>query len=343
MGYNHILILHTDNGSFYKTKYLIDIVLALRECGYKVYLMTTTCSIKYINDVPIKLILPWFPKTLFGYYRKEMSIIRSIILAIYASWYPPKKEPTYVICDGSLLTIPILKHYGFHVCYLNYMVSFTNLMTKITDVKYSPFQISLLRKADHIIVPSRQCKLYLNDLSIENETVLMPCCDRNLYAFTPCTTLSTIGLKSVPYIFTVFGEYKKQSNFHLVLEAFKDLRCMLDEEKYFSKTRLIFIGHCVTEEEKVELELLQFLINSCEKGIAGKIIICDINDFRKVKTYLRHSLAFLDITENTLFNIMIIRAQSMGKLWVNLRHTNILSRAGVRHYGTHYIIKIETK
>lgn len=313
MGYSHLLVLHTDNGSFHKTKYVIDIVLALRQSGYKVYLMTTSCTVQYINEVPIKVILAWFPRTIFGYCRKEMTIMRSIILAIYASWYPPKKEPTYVICDGSLFTIPILKYYGFYVTFVNYMVSFHHLMTKHSSIKPTPLQLSLLQRADEIIVPSRQCKLCLSHYEIHKGTVIMPCFNRNLYAYTNFVPIPEPKLVSIPYMFTVFGEFKKSSNFSMVIEAFKDLKFMLDDEKYFSKTRLVFVGRTDTLEEKEEYERVKNVLNNAEEEIAGKIFLFDVSDFGRIKTFLRESIALLDITENTLFNIMVIRAQSLGK------------------------------
>lgn len=311
MAYTHVIVLHTDNGSFHKTKYIIDLILALRHSGYKVYFLTTTRSIKYINDVPIKTVIDWLPRTIFGYFRSQLIILRSVILATYVCLFPPKGKPSYVICDGSSAIIPILKYFGFRVAFVNYMVSFHRLITKMSDVRLSLLSMKLLKKADDVIVPSNQCKVMLEILNCKNVTVLMPPFEQNLYAFSTYTSLPLQNLNGVPYIFSVFGEYDDNSMFHLVLDAYRELKVMLPSD-LFNDTRVILVGKCENPKEKSYWDKIEKILSNEDPFFSRKVFMYDLSDIRGVKTFLKKSLALIDVTENTLFNIIIMRAQTMG-------------------------------
>lgn len=311
MAYGHILVLHTDNGSVNKTKYVIDIVQGLREGGYKVYLLTTNSSIKYFNDVPFKLILSWFPRTIFGYYQEYLVTIRSILLAVYACWNPPKGQSSLVICDGSTLTIPLLKYFKFHVHFIYYMVSFHRLVTKVQDVKFSPFDTACLQHADEVILPTHECQEQLNCVPIKSKLVLPPCVEDCL-SMNPLSILQLPQLNKFQHIFTVFGEYLNPDSMYMVLNAFIDLKQMLSSA-LFNNTRLVFVGRCETERECEEMNKFNNVILTQDPAISEKIYLYDTSDTKTIRSFLHHSLALIDVNENSLFDVMILRAQDMGK------------------------------
>lgn len=279
MVYNHVLVLHTDNASFYRTKYVIDLILALRDSGYKVYLMTTTCRLKYINEVPIKTVCTWMPQSVCGRFRSELYYLKSLCLAFYACVFPPKGEVTYVICDGTIFVIPLLKYFKFRVTFINYMVSFRQLMTKISDVKLTPFRLRMLAKADEIIVPSRQCKLMLKRSKCDNVSVLSPCCDANLQGELPSEITCLEMLEDAKYLFTVFGEYKENSNFLMVIDALNELKVML-QPHLFEKIKLIFVGKSDTEKEQEISTDISKTIETQAPYLKQHIDLLDAKDFK---------------------------------------------------------------
>lgn len=289
MVYNHILVVHASDGNFYKTKYVTDLILALRDSGYKVYLITSTPCVKYITDVPIKTICRWVPTNILGCLRNELCLFKSLILSIYACAFPPKGVATYVICDGTTLAIPILKYFNFHVTYLNYMVSFQNLMTKITDIKIKPLTIYLLKKADDIIVPSRQCKLMLMRSKCLNVNILSPYCSK--IPKVPSFESKIMLGSNVQYLFTVFGEFKDYSNFFMVITALRELKVMLQPQIY-EGIKLVFTGKCDTDLEKREWINIDREIAFEDPSIQAKIQLYDSSDLKGIRSF--------DLLKNTL-------------------------------------------
>lgn len=317
MAYSHILVLHTDTGSVNKTKYVIDIVQALRETGYKVYLLTTNSSIKYINDVPFKLILSWFPRSIFGYHQDYLFTIRSLLLAIYACWNPPDENikstsSSLVICDGSALSIPVLKYFGFHVSFINHMISHRRLTTHANDVFLTPLDTKCLQQADEVIVPSNECHYHLECLLLKNLLVIPPCVEESIKSISPGTDFQIPDLHKFQHIFTVFGEYSKPKNMYMVLYAFIDLRQMLTCALY-NNTRLVFVGRCETDFEQKEFNKFNSIIMAQDIGISDKIFIYDTNDMKTIKSFLHNSIALIDTNEESLYDVLLVKAQDMGK------------------------------
>lgn len=113
-------------------------------------------------------------------------------------------------------------------------------------------------------------------------------------------------------MFTVFAEYDEPYNLYLVISAFNALEKMLSPA-LFSTTRLVFIGRCETDKQRNELNKLTNIVLAQETNISEKIYLRDVNDCIAVDTFLRKSLALIDVTEDVLWSSVLLRAFQLGK------------------------------
>lgn len=293
MAQNHVLVLHTDNGSACEVKYVTNIVYALREIGFKVNFLTTNSSLIYIHDVPHELVLPWIPKSIFGHCQKFCFITRSIFLSFYVFWNTRNHKPSLIITDGSPFVIPVLKYFNYQVCFINFMISFEKLITKVKCIKETSLEHSCLQRADNIIVLSDECGELLKGIDEKIKLVLPPIIDSLQFS---CLT----KLPQRANYFVILCDFNDTDQINMIIEAFVQLRNMLGLPVW-NQIFLILLGCCGFDST-----LLQKYIINLDKEVRVKIQLYEAIDLSIIRTYTAKCLAVFDIIKNTLWHTPLL-------------------------------------
>lgn len=141
------------------------------------------CWEEEINKLSIKVIKSWLPLTICGFFRNELRMIRTILLAFWTSTYSSGRlNPVIILTDTCAITMPILKLFGnFKIIYFQYFFQLESLPNQRHLLLIQPTWIQhwSMKFADEVIVQNcSSARMFTNAFkNMKVPKVLYPCVD----------------------------------------------------------------------------------------------------------------------------------------------------------------------
>lgn len=187
----NIVILTSELKRNQKSQNVINNALSMLFQGHKVRIVASSvdgdCWEEEITKLSIKVIKSWAPVSIFGFFKNEMRLLRTILLAFWTSTYSSgKKNPVIILTDTCAISMPILKLFGhFKIIYFQYFFQLETLPSQRHLLSITPTWIQnwALKFADEIIVQNCSSARIFTKVfkNIKVPKVLYPCIDIGNY------------------------------------------------------------------------------------------------------------------------------------------------------------------
>ncbi|KAH9424239.1 Alpha-1,3-mannosyltransferase-like protein [Dermatophagoides pteronyssinus] len=251
-----IAFLHPDLGIGGAERLIVDLALALKDCGHSVIIFTSHhnrdhCFEETNNgQIPVITAGDWIPRSTFGSFMAFWAYIRMIYLTIYLIL---NYRFDLIICDQVPSGVPILKAFK-HKClfYCHFpdqlLSKHDSFLKKIYRFPIDFFEEWAIGYSDMILVNS-----YFTDevfhrtfksLSNISTKVLYPSVNFNKSIPEKIPSTLNTKLKNMDAVFLSINRYEKKKNIELAIEALKALYDKFNyvEEKDRSLIHLIIAG-----------------------------------------------------------------------------------------------------
>lgn len=182
----NVFVLTTSLKNNKKSKNNINMAVALRSKGYNVRIITSELSDSHwdpdLDDFSVTIIQSWLPKSVFGYLKSELRLLKTILLAFWAATYVSGKD-TVFLNDTCAISSLVLKLFGnIKVIYFQYFFQLENLPSQTKLLYLSPTLVQKLgiRFADTVLVQNKKsADLFKKTFSSFNKCpcILHPCVD----------------------------------------------------------------------------------------------------------------------------------------------------------------------
>lgn len=322
-----IAFLHPDLGIGGAERLIVDLALALKDCGHSLVIFTSHhdrnhCFEETNNgQIPVLTAGDWIPRSTFGLFMAFWAYIRMIYLTIYLIL---NYRFDLIICDQVPSGVPILKAFK-HKClfYCHFpdqlLSKHDSFLKKIYRFPIDYFEEWAIGFSDMILVNS-----YFTDevfhktfksLANVSTKVLYPVVNFAESAQEKIPGTLNAKFKNVATIFLSINRYEKKKNIALAIEALKALYDKFDyvEEKDRSRIHLIIAGGYDLQN----IENLEYAeeLNQLAKKLRIKSHVTFIKNLtgEQKQFLLQNCTAVIYTPENEHFGIVPLEAMYMNR------------------------------
>ncbi|XP_022918656.1 alpha-1,3/1,6-mannosyltransferase ALG2-like [Onthophagus taurus] len=333
----HVVFMHNKLRRRKDDRYIVDLANGLKDHGHKVTILTTevdrnNCFPELLpnkGDIDVKFSASYIPRNWY--------CLKAIIMAIRLCIFPPKPTPKVIVCDTNAIALFILsKLSSYKTILLAHFSAIQSLDLFSNYLKVTPDLLTVMSitHANEIVVQSeclgdifrRSFPNYNRDL-----TFISPCVDTGSWK-DDCIDIHRVipDLPSNVHIFVVFGQYKKRSNFKLIMDTL-EVFWIIADDNLKEKIHVVIGGNC-NEKRPEELIYYDELLDAIkDKKYGSQISILKQLSIQQKKTLLKKCTAVLIPTKHDPFPDTILQALHMGK-------TIIATNSGYAKYAiTHRI------
>lgn len=191
----NIVILTSELKRNQKSQNVINNALAMLYQGHRVRIVVSEvdqeCWDEEINKLSIKIIKSWLPSSVCGFFRNELKLLKTMLLAFWTSTYSNgKQNPVVIITDTCAISMPILKLFGhFKIIYFQYFFQLESLphQNNLLSIQPTWVQSWSMKFADEIIVQNcASARIFTSTFhTVKTPKILYPCVDIGKYTRPP--------------------------------------------------------------------------------------------------------------------------------------------------------------
>lgn len=269
------------------------------------------------NDYRIMYSGWWMPRSILGAFKNTMVVYKTIWMCLRLAMFPPKPKPTVIILDTHPIAPFVLKILSrYKTIYVEHLSLLKDVECFTSHIKYTPSLLAVwgMKCADEILVQT-ECLANIFRRSHpqlqKDIKIFAPCVDVGVWN-EECIDIHRIlsDLHQDYILFSVFGRYRKRSNFRLVLSAFEHLLLSDLPDAQKNKIRLVFAGHTKAVDEKIYyVEIIEM---TKEKPYAHQVTFLRQLPVVHKKTLIAKSAAVLHPVKYDVFPGPLLEAMHLG-------------------------------
>ncbi|KAK4872396.1 hypothetical protein RN001_014425 [Aquatica leii] len=323
----HVVLLHQKFQKKPEDNYIIDVALALKEF-HQVTIYTTRFDEKetFESALPlrdcVKQAGSWIPNSLCGLFKKLFAVYKSMWLSLQLLIKPPEPRPTIVILDTSTIVLYFLHcftnyklFYIHHFPHLRCVDSYYNNMVVIPDL----ITIKTIGYADEIILQTKPLQEVFERSfpKVKNVNVLTPSYGTGSWNDKTIDVRRIVpDLPITHKLFVAFGDFKKRSNFMLILDALEEV-IGFATKSIKEEIHVIFAGNYTSDCFTYYDQLIQ---KSKSKPFASHVSFLKQLPTVHKKTLIEASTAVIHMVNYDLYPGPIIAAMSLAKPIIAVRN-----------------------
>ncbi|KAF2887139.1 hypothetical protein ILUMI_19035 [Ignelater luminosus] len=321
----HVVFMHSKFQQEYDDVYMMDLTHALEKRGHEVTIYTSGFNeddydIDCLREnVQIKFSGSWIPNSIFGLFGRTLERIKAIWMSLRLVLFPPKPVPKLVVLDIDAIALLILYFFGKHkTIYIHHFPELRASEFYHCSMHVTPDLITAkcINYANDIIVQTKGlfdvCRRTYPKLSVD-PVILLPSYDTGLWLEDSIDVKRIIpDLPKDCVLFVAFGEYKKRTNFKLVLDALEHLFSFA-ENIIKQKIHVAIAGDyndCSSSQNHHYYDLINKIKN---KPYAAQITFLKQIPIIYQKTLIKECTALINPTRHDLYPGAILAAMSLSK------------------------------